>query len=446
MLLNLVFLLTFFGIFTELLRNYLESFVFNPKIQDPEITSLPRRVRRKRKKKKKNRKVTSEKSNDCDHCFNHKTFQCRHFKEKHVDIDKTVRNARKNFNKDRLKKREFQKDFVSRFVRWNCIKRKTLQENWNLRKNLHRYPSTFVVSLPCDGYGDHRVCVDFFRYFFNIGKTKWRNFLAEIWESRKKDALALLKTDFKEDSDVDPEWVLEYERITLSNHKLIRSHYSQRDCVCYDTENGRECNMPNVYSSFIKVYQPERWEAYIKPVGINVFLSKNKKKGGFPTIPGIPKPSPCFRHFCRVVNAKFNISFKRLSQDQCNACQHFKVALTNCEQPESEWTKEELEDARNRHLNLAAFKYQWNTHTKKHTINSWKKINIESANPVDGFYSQTWMHMEFDFDINYEEIHLLQNAQYFSSPLKCKSLNMVIRYDILKISKISRKSQDFQRF
>ena len=79
------------------------------------------------------------------------------------------------------------------------------------------------------------------------------------------------------------------------------------------------------------------------------------------------------------------------------------------------------------HLYFASWKYQWNSHQKSLAVNSWKGVDIDRDHPVDGFYPNTFLWMEFDHDLNYPEVEIRQNCDYFKSPLKSKTLNVVIR-------------------
>ena len=282
------------------------------------------------------------------------------------------------------------------------------------RTNRYGTVKSYDHWLPGPGKRDRfRVCPQYFRWFWSIGKTQLQTIQKKLYNGGKSTMWIEAKQNYKgyRNNDAKPEWIQKWARWAVEHKSLVRSHYTtKKDTVYFEAENGVKHTWTSLYRDFIKFDQPESFN--------NWLIKKNPPKD-----PTIPKPKPSLHHFYKIVPKLFRCKPRRISQDVCNGCKMFEVLLSENKDSDSQTKYTRLLQ---NHLNRGRMMYQLNSHFKKICTASFKDQGIlvrRGTPPME--HKDTWVRYEFDYDLDHPEIFHVLNMVYFKRKITMKSLNVV---------------------
>ena len=211
--------------------------------------------------------------------------------------------------------------------------------------------------------------------------------------------------------DDEPEWILKWAEWAVCTKDLVRSHYTRdKNTVYFEAENGIKHTWTSLYMDWIRDTQPEAFK--------NWLANKNP-----PLDKSIPKPKPCLQQFLKVIPRTFQCKPKRIAQDVCNGCEQLSVLIREADTTAK---KENLKLLFQFHMKRARMMYQLNTHFKQLSTKSFEDQNIQirrGTPPME--HKGTYVHIEFDFDLDHPEIFDVLNMVYFKRKITMKSLNVI---------------------
>ena len=300
--------------------------------------------------------------------------------------------------------------FLSPFILFKTPVKKP-QESLPSRYN---FSKAYELSLPGpEGKDRFIVCRLYFKWFFGFGKDRFHSIMRTTYQSRVWNEIWIThKQNYKgyRNKDVEPEWRLEWAQWAVVTKDLIKSHYTRdKDTVYFESENGIKHTWTSLYMEWIRDTQPESYRNW---------LVKNP-----PEDPSIPKPRISLSQFLKVIPHIFKCKPKRIAQDVCNGCEQLSVLLRDAT---TEHEKDEVRALIQFHMDRARMMYQLNTHFKKLSTKSFEDQNIlirRGTPPME--HKGTFVHIEFDYDLDHPEIFDVLNMVYFKRKITMKSLNVV---------------------
>ena len=372
------------------------SFQFESKLQDIEVTELPRR-KRTTKIKQRRRKLSWHQ----DKCSHTKCFDLEIAWNESATIPF---NTWRHQTEQTFKSLTYQQQlrFLSPFIVFRKpVNARTLGAK-SAQFDRVRTSKAYDLHLPGpNGVGRFQVCHDYFKWFFCFGKDQFQNMRRIIFENRNAGTIWINhQQNYRgyKNSDEESKWIMDWASWAVATKSLVRAHYTaNKDTVYFEAENGIKHTWPSLYMDWIKEKQTASYNNWVK-------------EGG-PKDPSVPKPKPCLRHFLRVIPAKFLCKPKRIAQDACNGCEKLSVLLREAEAESEQARYRELWNA---HLERARFMYQLNTHWKELSVKSFEKIQVRRGTPAME-HSDTVVHYEFCIE------HGLLQAQDHDEEFECGS-------------------------
>ena len=383
-------------------------------VQDSEITSLPRRLVKNPKIKTKQRKIYDQ--GNCKHDRCQKFI--RSFDQSSMQFEFWQNQKQREFASQ---DRSGQVTFFSTLVRFHTPKHSSVAEKWKdpFYESRYRSPRSFSLELvSASGLERFKVCPQFLRFVYGFGKTKYQSLLGSVWENIQEQRTMMTDSAVYKgyrNSEREPEWREHWNQWAVTHKNLIKSHYTKdKETVYFEPNDGVSETWTSLYIDYIKDTQPQSYDCWISRQ---------------PTVWNAPKPKPSYRQFVRVMPHLFKCKAKRLGQDCCNDCKYLHIldqdaidATGNESNPESL----RLRDLHAQHMGRSRTAYQLNAHLKAMATDSFKKQKLLATSGTKPMaYLGTWIHLEFDYDLDYPECVNNLNMTYFKQKITQKSLNVI---------------------
>ena len=266
------------------------------------------------------------------------------------------------------------------------------------------------------GFGDYKVCFNYLKWFYAIGKESLSKIINLIWETRQSGHIRYEHaSNYKGHCNTVCEsqpWLMQVIEWMLNNISLTPQHYKpskeKNGMVYMELHDGEQMTFEKIWHLFMKHTQAASYSHYV--------LNKNDPD------PEIVPPKPTKEYFCRVLRTELLLAPKRFGQDECNACTELKVMLEANDLSDEQ--RQETRDCLRLHEIRWNFMYSINSWVLQQSIASWLTLGIEFRFGVEVMqHAGTSVHYLVDYGLDRPELITSNNACYFKRKLGVKHFN-----------------------